>query len=141
MHRSPNVNTIYLHSLLFWEACRCAGTNGNILNRPHQVIMEFTFFTRKGYFPNLLEITLLHQIFVYWVRDFKLWLLAYFFNFLWLCKVSERLDNIYIRHFTMVPPLNFWWITKRKNIKGGTIVKCLISMLSNLSETLHSQRK
>ena len=49
-----------------------------------------------------------------------------FFEFLWLCKVSERFDNFYIRHFTMVPPLNFWWITKTKNIKGGTIVKCLI---------------
>ena len=31
-----------------------------------------------------------------------------FFNFVQLCKVLERLDNIYIRHFTRVPPLNFW---------------------------------
>ena len=35
-----------------------------------------------------------------------------FFNFLWLCKVLETLGNIYTRHFTMVLPLNFWWITK-----------------------------
>ena len=28
-----------------------------------------------------------------------------FFHFVWLCKVSERLDNIYIRHFTRAPPL------------------------------------
>jgi hypothetical protein len=36
----------------------------------------------KGYLPNLLETTLLHQISVFWVRDFKLRLLAYFFIFL-----------------------------------------------------------
>ena len=36
----------------------------------------------KGYFPNLLEITLLHPIFVHWVRDFKFWLLAYLLELL-----------------------------------------------------------
>ena len=36
-------------------------------------------FSWKGYLPNLLETALLHQIFVFWVRYFKLWLLAYFF--------------------------------------------------------------
>ena len=35
-----------------------------------------------------------------------------FLNFAELCKVSARLDNIDIRHFIRVPPLNFWWITK-----------------------------
>ena len=35
----------------------------------------------KGYLPNLLEITLLDQIFVFWVRDFNFWLLAYFLIF------------------------------------------------------------
>ena len=33
---------------------------------------------KKGYLPNLLESALLHQIFVFWIRDFKQWLLAYF---------------------------------------------------------------
>ena len=33
---------------------------------------------RKGYLTNLLETALLPQFFVFWVRDFKLWLLAYF---------------------------------------------------------------
>ena len=33
----------------------------------------------KGYLPNLLETALLCQIFVFWVTDFKLWLLAYIF--------------------------------------------------------------
>jgi hypothetical protein len=31
--------------------------------------------------------------------------------------------------------LNFWYITKSKNIKGGTLIKWLVSMLSNLTET------
>ena len=35
--------------------------------------------TWKEYFPNLLETALLCQIFVYWDRDFKFWLLAYYF--------------------------------------------------------------
>ena len=60
-----------------------------------------------------------------------------FFNFAELCKVSVRLDNIDIRHFTRVPPLNFCQIKKSKNI----LTKCLISMLSNLAETLHSSAK
>ena len=90
------------------------------------VILNLVVRFWKEYFPNLLEITLLCQIFVFWVKNFKFWLLAYFLIFFNTCKVSERLDNIYIKHFTMVPPLNFWWITKTKNIKGGTIVICLI---------------
>ena len=46
------------------------------------------------------------------------------------------------QQFVRVPPLNFWWITKSKNIKGaGILIKCLISMLSYLAETLQSERK
>ena len=41
------------------------------------------FRTEKGYLPNLLERWRLCQIFVFRVRDFKLWLLAYFFLFNW----------------------------------------------------------
>ena len=37
--------------------------------------------------------------------------------------------------------MNFWQITESKNIKGGTLIKCIKSMLSNLTETLHSLRK
>ena len=58
----------------------------------------------KEYLPNLLETWLLHQIFVFWVRDLKFWLLAYFLFPLTL----QRLANIDIRHFIRVPPLNFW---------------------------------
>ena len=50
----------------------------------------------KEYFLNLLEITLLCQIFVFWVRDFKFWLLAYFFIFFDYAKF----------HFGIVS--NFW---------------------------------
>ena len=63
--------------------------------------------TSKEYLPNVLETTLLHQIFVYWVRDFKFWLLAYFFNFAELCKVWARLDKVDISHLIRVPLLNF----------------------------------
>ena len=66
------------------------------------------YFSWKKYFPNLLERWLFHQNYVFWVRDLKFWQLAYFFHFAELCKVSARLDNIDIRHFIRVPPLNFW---------------------------------
>ena len=61
-----------------------------------------------------------------------------FFNFAELCKVSARLDNIDIRHFIRVPPLMFFDFAIYQKFKGGTLIKCLISMLSNLAETLHS---
>ena len=64
------------------------------------------FFTKKEHFPNLLESALLHQIFVFWVRDFKQWLLAYFL-ISFKCKVSGRLDNLGSRHFIRGPPLMF----------------------------------
>ena len=64
-----------------------------------------------------------------------------FLNFAELCKVSARLDNIDIRHFIRVPPLNFWQIKKIKKHQRGTLIKCIISMLSNLAETLHSSAK
>ena len=48
----------------------------------------------RSVFQNLLETTLLCQMFIYWFIDFKIWLLSSFLNFLWLCNVSARLDNI-----------------------------------------------
>ena len=60
------------------------------------------------------------------------------FKFLQVCNVSPRLNNIDVRHFIRVPPMNFWQITKSKNINWGTLIKCLKSMLSNLTESLHS---
>ena len=64
-----------------------------------------------------------------------------FFHFSELCKVSARLDNIDIRHFIRVPPLMFFDFEIYQEFKGGTLMKCLILMLSNLAETLHSSAK
>ena len=52
---------------------------------------------------------------------------------------SVRLDNIDLRHFIRVPPLMFFDFVIYQKFIGGTL--CIISMLSNLTETLHSQRK
>ena len=60
---------------------------------------------------NLLERWRLCQIFVFWVRDFKLWLLAFF------------LFPLTVQSFS--------------KIGKGTLIKCLISIFSNLAETLH----
>ena len=43
----------------------------------------------KEYFPNLLETALLCQSFVYWIRDFKYWLLAYFLIFFNCAKFQQ----------------------------------------------------
>ena len=68
----------------------------------------------KGYLSNLLETALLPQIFVFLIRDFKLWLL-----------------------YILIYVIDFAIYQKFKR-GGGTLIKCLISMLSNLAETLHS---
>ena len=43
----------------------------------------------KEYFPNLLESALCHQIFAFWVRDLKIWLIAYFFILLSCAKFQQ----------------------------------------------------
>ena len=44
---------------------------------------------QKEYFPNLLESTLLVKMFVFWVRDLKFWLLAYFSVLLRCAKFQQ----------------------------------------------------
>ena len=39
------------------------------------------------------------------------------------------------------PPFDVFWFCNIPKIHGGTLIRCLISMLSNLTEILHSQRK
>ena len=76
--------------------------------------MIFKIF-KKEYFPNLLESTLLCQSFVFWIRDFKLWLVATCL----LCKISVKLDNIDIRHLIRKgPPYEFlvYYKTKKQNV-------------------------
>ena len=70
------------------------------------------------------NITLLPRFFVFWERGIKFWLLTYFL-FLYLCKVSEKLDNIYIWHFIMVPPplWIFGILQKQRTGKSTTIHK------------------
>ena len=65
-------------------------------------------------------------------------LLIFWFALRSFCKVSARVDNIDIRHFIRVPPLMFFDFAIYQKFKGGTLIKCVISMLSNIYETLHS---
>ena len=55
----------------------------------HLLVQKVFSPRSKGYLPNLLETTLSHQIFVCWVRDFKLRLLAYFFIFFECAKFQQ----------------------------------------------------
>ena len=107
----------------------------------NQEVIIFTFYAclwEKEYFPNLLVNLFWGQIFVFQVWDHKFWLFAYF---LILLSCAARLDNIDIRNFIRAPLWIFGRLKRSKNIKGGTLIKCLISMLSNLRETLHSSAK
>ena len=107
----------------------------------NQEVIIFTFYAclwEKEYFPNLLLNLFWGQIFVFQVWDHKFWLFAYF---LILLSCAARLDNIDIRNFIRAPLWIFGRLKRSKNIKGGTLIKCLISMLSNLCETLHSSAK
>ena len=88
----------------------------------------------KGYLSNVLEITLLPQFFVFWDRDIKFWLLVFFF-FLLNCAKFEKDWTTFILHILL---WIFGKLQKQKNMKGGTLVKCVMYMLSNLSQTLHS---
>ena len=91
----------------------------------------------KGYLPNLLETTLLHQIFVSWVRDFKFWLLAHFLIFFNYAKFQKEWTT-FILDIIQGSPFEFLVDYKNKKHQRGTLIKCLISRLSNLAETLHS---
>jgi hypothetical protein len=74
------------------------------------------------------------QIFVFGVRDLKFWLLAYFLILLGCAKFQQDWT-------TLILDILFFYFLIYQKFKGGTIVKCLISMLSNLAETLHSSAK
>ena len=85
-------------------------------------------YAYKDYLANLLETALLCQIFVFLITDFKLWLLAYFLiSFNWADFQQDWTTLI----------LEFLVNCKIKKHKRGTLIKCLISMLSNLAENLH----
>ena len=61
----------------------------NEYKRKHYLIPLFHFDAFNFCLPNLLETTLCHQIFVFWVKDLKFWLLAYFFILLSCAKFQQ----------------------------------------------------
>ena len=65
---------------------------------------------------------------VFWARYLFIELDTYFkfFHFAELCQVWGRLDNIYVTHFTRVPPLMFFVFVIYPKFKGGTLVKCVV---------------
>ena len=84
--------------------------------------------SRKEYFPNLLEITLCHQIFVFW--DLKFWLIDYFLILLSCAKFQQDWTTLI---------LDIWIFGRLQNLKtSNPLIKYNTSMMSNLSETLHS---
>ena len=75
----------------------------------------------KEYFPNLLEITLLCQIFVFWVRDFKLWLLAYFLISFDYAKFQKHWATFILDILQWSPLWIFGESQKQKTPKGGPL--------------------
>ena len=68
-------------------------------SNPQKFTPKFTrnrYINWKGYLPNLLESALLCQIFVFWVRDFKFWLHAYFLIFFNCAKFQKDWTNLII---------------------------------------------
>ena len=61
-------------------------TIGTLLHINH--LHCFVFYILKEVFSNLSG--LLHQIFVFWVRDFKVWLLAHFWFTFTVCSFREQ---------------------------------------------------
>ena len=61
-------------------------------------------WSSKDYLPNLLEIILLHQIFVDLVRNFKFWSLAYFL----ILVVGARLKKLDVRVRSLVTGYFQW---------------------------------
>ena len=68
----------------------------------------YNCLSAKEYLPNLLESALLCQIFVFWVRDFKFWLHAYFLIFFNCAKFQKHWTTFILDIIQGSPPLNFW---------------------------------
>ena len=75
----------------------------------------------KGYLPNLLETAVLCQNFVFWVRDFKFWLLAYFL-ILFNCAKFQKDWTTFILDILQGSPLwIFGRLQKQNTSKGGPL--------------------
>ena len=95
-------------------------------------VLETKTYFWKEYLSNLLERWLLCQIVVFWVRKVKFWLLAFFFKF-----------SLTVQSFRKIGQHLYWTFYKGPHFDVSCFcnlpkIKCLISMLSNLAETLHS---
>ena len=76
------------------------------------------FFFWKEYFPNLLETWFWGQIFVYWARYFKFWLLAYFLILL-NCAKFEKDWTTFILDILQGSPFEFLVNYKNKKHQRG----------------------
>ena len=89
----------------------------------------FQVFWKHDSCPNFLFFELETSNFGYYI----------IFIFATLCKVWARLNKLDIRHFIRVPPpFDFFDSIITQKFKGGTLIKCLISSLFNLVQTLNS---
>ena len=73
----------------------------------------------KEYFPNLLETWFWDQIFVYWARYFKFWLLAFFLILLNCAKFEEDWTTFILDILQGSPLWSFGKLQKQKTSKGG----------------------
>ena len=84
------------------------------------------FLKTKEYFPNLLETWFWGQLFVYWARYVKFWLLAYFLILL-NCAKFEKDWTTFTFHILQGSPLwCFFVFVIYQKFKGGTLVRCVI---------------
>ena len=71
------------------------------------------------YLSNVLESALLPWFFVYWVRDFKFWLLAYFLILLNFANFQQDRTTLILDIFWII--WIFGKLQNQKNIKGGPL--------------------
>ena len=121
LHQWPIMITI--NSIDLWLADQ---SQNQIQNSVFWLISQPQIGGGKGYLSNLLVITLLPRVFVYWARYFKSWLLAYFFILLNCAKFEEDWTTSMLDILQGSPLWIFGKLQKQKTSKGGTLVKCLI---------------
>ena len=80
--------------------------------------LNLKLYCWKGYLPNVLVITLLPRLFVYWARYFKFWLLAYFFILLNCAKFEEDWTTFILDILWGSPLWIFGKLKKQKTSKG-----------------------
>ena len=87
----------------------------------NNLVLFSRFLIIKGCLPNLLETALLCQIFVFWVRDFKFGLLAYFLNLFDCAKFQKDWTTFILDILQWSPLWCFFMLCFTKNLKGGPL--------------------